>query len=161
VKVAPDRASSGTWPRSSLWLYHLEAVLQHVCPSNLKWAMNLDLLMAGVVLAIHLLFILWVIFGWVLTSRKPLWRWLHIACVLYGIFIEISNLSCPLTLAEAVLEERGGLRPYREPFILHSLDALVYPNIPLRFLILVAVAVCAGILAIYFRRYRRRDARGW
>jgi hypothetical protein len=63
--------------------------------------MNFDLFMAGVVLAVHLLFILWVILGWLLTRRRPLWRWLHIACVIYGIFIEVSNLSCPLTLAEA------------------------------------------------------------
>jgi hypothetical protein len=130
-------------------------------PGILKWVMNLDLFMAGVVLAIHLLFILWVILGWLLTRRRPLWRWAHVACVIYGIFIETSDLSCPLTLAEAALEERGGMAPYHEPFILRYLELLVYPNIPLQVLIIAAVGVCAGILGIYFRRYRHRDARGW
>jgi hypothetical protein len=123
--------------------------------------MKLDLLMAGAILAIHLLFILWVILGWLLTRRRPLWRWLHIGCVIYGIFIEASNLTCPLTLAEGALEGRAGMVPYREPFILHYLELLVYPNIPLHILVVAAVAVCAGILGIYLERYRSRDAGGW
>lgn len=123
--------------------------------------MNLDLTLAGAVLVIHLLFILWVILGWLWTRRRPLWRSVHIASVLYGIFIEVSNVSCPLTLVEAMLEERGGMAPYHEPFVLHYLEALVYPNIPLPALIAGAVAVCLGILGIYVRRYRHRDAAGW
>jgi Protein of Unknown function (DUF2784) len=123
--------------------------------------MNLDLTLAGVVLVIHLLFILWVILGWLWTRRRPLWRWLHIACVLYAILIEVSELSCPLTLLEAMLEERGGMAPYHEPFVLHYLEAVIYPNIPLHALIAGAVVVCVGIVGIYFRRYRHRDAAGW
>jgi hypothetical protein len=123
--------------------------------------MNLDLILAGVVLVIHLLFILWVILGWLLTRRRPVWRWLHIACVLYGILIEVSGLSCPLTLLEAMLEERGGMVPDREPFMLHYLEAVVYPNIPLHVLVAGAVALCVGILGIYVRRYRRRDGAKW
>lgn len=123
--------------------------------------MNLDLFIAGMVLAVHLLFILWVIFGWLFTRRRPLARRLHIACVIYGIFIEVSNLPCPLTVLETLFEEHGGMSPYHEPFILHYLELLIYPNIPLNALIAVAVPVCVGILAIYWWRYRHRDARGW
>ncbi len=122
---------------------------------------DFDLIMAGVVLAVHLLFIFWVILGWLLTRRRPLWRGLHIACVIYGIFIEVSNLSCPLTWAETRLEQSGGLSPYREPFIVRILGLLVYPDIPLRVLIAGAVLVCVGILGIYFWRYTHRDASGW
>ena len=123
--------------------------------------MNLDLILAGMVLVAHLLFILWVIFGWLLTRRRPQWRWLHIACVIYGVLIEVSGLSCPLTLLEVMLEERGGMAAYREPFVLHYLEAVVYPNIPLHALVAGDVAVCVGIVGIYFRRYRHRDAAGW
>lgn len=123
--------------------------------------MNSYLSLAGMVLTIHLLFILWIIFGWLFTRRRPAWRAIHVACVLYGIFIEVSNLSCPLTLAEWWLEDRGGMAPYSEPFILHYLELLVYPSIPVRALIVGGVTVCVGILAIYVWRYRHRDARGW
>jgi hypothetical protein len=119
--------------------------------------MDLDLILAGAVLVVHILFILWVIFGWLLTRRRPVWRRLHIGCVLYGILIEVSGLSCPLTLLEVMLEERGGMAPYHEPFVLHYLEAVVYPNIPLHALVAGAVAVCAGIVGIYVQRYRHRD----
>jgi hypothetical protein len=94
--------------------------------------MNFNLFLAGFVLAVHLLFILWVIFGWLFTRRSPRRRWLHIGCLVYAIFIEASNLSCPLTLLESLLEQHGGIAPYHEPFILHYLELLVYPNIPVR-----------------------------
>jgi len=123
--------------------------------------MNLDLILAGLVLVIHLFFILWVVLGWLLTGCRPFWRWLHIACVLYGILIEASGLSCPLTLLEVMLEERGGMAAYREPFVLHYLEAVIYPNIPLYVLVAGAVAVCSGILGIYLRRYRHRGGAGW
>lgn len=123
--------------------------------------MNFHLLLAGFVLAVHLFFILWVIFGWLFTRRSPRRRWLHIGCVVYAIFIEASNLSCPLTLLESRLEQRGGMAPYHEPFILHYLELLVYPNIPLDALITTAVIVCIGILSLYFWRYLHRDAGGW
>ncbi|MGH9326803.1 MAG: DUF2784 family protein, partial [Terriglobia bacterium] len=75
--------------------------------------------------------------------------------------IEVSNLPCPLTIAEMFLEARGGITPFREPFLLHYLEAFVYPNVPLGALIIGAVVVCVAILATYWRRYRHRDARGW
>ena len=123
--------------------------------------MNADLILAGVVLVIHLLFILCVVLGWLLTRRRPVWRWLHIACVFYAILVEVSGLSWPLTLLEVRLEERGGMAPYREPFVLHYLEAVVYPNIPLHALVAGAVAVCVGVMGIYVRRYRDRDGAGW
>lgn len=123
--------------------------------------MNFDLFMAGVVLAVHFLFILWVILGWLVTRRRPLLRWLQLASVIYGILIEVSNLPCPLTLAEAAFEERAGMAAYREPFVLHYLELVVYPNIPVHVLVAAAVAICTGILGIYLRRYRHRDASGW
>lgn len=123
--------------------------------------MNVDLLLVDLVLTSHLIFILWVIFGWIFTRRRPFWRDVHIGCVAYGIFIEVSNLTCPLTWLENRLEVRGGMKAFHQPFILHYLDALVYPNVSLPLLIVCAVAVCAAILAVYARRYARRDANGW
>jgi hypothetical protein len=123
--------------------------------------MKFNLFLAGLVLVVHLTFILWVIFGWLFTCHSPLRRWLHIGCVIYAIFIEVSNRSCPLTLLENLLEQRAGVSPYHQPFILHYLELLVYPNIPLDALITTAVIVCLGILSLYFWRYRHRGPRGW
>jgi hypothetical protein len=58
------------------------------------------------------------------------------------VIIEISGFWCPLTAIETWLEVRGGVSAYRGPFLLHYLDALVYPNISPNLLIAGAVAVC-------------------
>ncbi len=118
--------------------------------------------LAVAVLVLHLLWIVWVIFGVLLTRRRRALRWFHIASLVYSIFIEVAPWPpCPLTVLEQWLEARGGVEPYHGPFLLHYLDALVYPDVPLTLLIACAVAVCAFNLGIYIYRYRRRDASGW
>ena len=118
-------------------------------------------LLAVLVLALHLLFIGWVLLGWLLTRRRPWLRWTHILSVIYGIAIETGPWPCPLTLAENYCLERAGIAPYREPFLVHYLEAVVYPDVSPALLTWCAVAVCALILAIYVRRFRRRTADCW
>ncbi len=118
--------------------------------------MNVYLLLENAVLIVHAAFILWVIFGWVFTARRRIARWAHILCVAYGIFIEASNLTCPLTFAEQALERRAGFAAYRHSFLLHYLELLVYPDIPPAALTIGAVGVCLGILGIYVLRWRQQ-----
>lgn len=114
--------------------------------------------LAGVVLAIHLAWILWVIFGWLVSRNRPWLRWLHFASLIYGVFIEIAPWPCPLTLLEEHLESLAGIAPYRGPFLVHYLDALVYPDVPVGMLVLAAVAVCGANLYLHLRRLFRRAA---
>jgi hypothetical protein len=118
-------------------------------------------LLAALVLILHLLFIGWVLLGWVLTRRRPWLRWAHIVSLLYGIVIETGPWPCPLTLAENYFLERAGIAPYREPFLIHYLEAVVYPNVSPALLTWCAVAACGFILAIYVRRFRHRTWAGW
>jgi hypothetical protein len=112
--------------------------------------------LAVAVLILHLLWILWVIFGALFTRHRPALRYLHIASLVYGVFIEIAPWPpCPLTVLEQVLEERAGILPYHEPFLVHYLEAVIYPDIPLLLLVGCAVAVCALNLGIYAVRYWR------
>jgi len=111
--------------------------------------------LAEAVLTIHLAFIAWVIFGWSIARSRRNLRRLHFASLLYGIFIEIAPWPCPLTLLENQLESLAGLTPYRGPFLLHYLDALVYPNVSDVLLVSVAVAVCGVNLFLHVRRFRR------
>jgi hypothetical protein len=118
-------------------------------------------LLAVVVLVLHLLFIGWVLLGWLLTRRRPGLRWAHIVSLLYGIVIETGLWPCPLTLLENYFLERASIAPYREPFLVHYLEALVYPDVSPVLLTWCAVAVCGFILAIYVRRFQRRTPAGW
>ena len=117
--------------------------------------------LASVVLAVHLLFILWIIFGAAVTSRRPFLRWFHIGSVVWGVLIELLPWTCPLTWAENWLETRAGRAPYQGGFLLHYLDALVYPNISPALLTGFGVAICIFNLGIYARRFRRRELAGW
>ena len=110
--------------------------------------------MAVAVLTLHLLFILWVICGVLLTRRRRVLTWLHIISLVYGILIEaLPWPPCPLTLLEAWLEARAGITPYRGSFLVHYLEAIVYPDIPVSWLIAGAVAICALNLGVYVFRF--------
>ncbi len=114
------------------------------------------------VLAVHFLWILWAIFGVLFTRRKRLLRALHIGSLVYSILIEVLPWPpCPLTVLEQWLEDRAGIVSYHEPFLVHYLEALVYPNVPVELLVGCAVAVCLFNLMIYVFRYARRNAGGW
>jgi hypothetical protein len=56
-----------------------------------------------------------------------------------------------LTLLENWLESRAGFEPYQGGFLLHYLDALVYPNISPVLLTVAGVVVCTLNLALYAR----------
>jgi hypothetical protein len=124
--------------------------------------MNLYHLLSVTVLVIHLLWIAWVVFGALLTRHRPLLRTLHILSLVYGIFIEVVPWPpCPLTVLEVWLETRAGIEPYHEPFLLHYLDAVVYPDIPVLLLVTCAVVVCLFNLGVYVNRFRHRDGLSW
>jgi Protein of Unknown function (DUF2784) len=113
------------------------------------------------VLFLHLLWCIWVLLGWTVTLCRPLLRTLHIASLVYAIVIELVPWPpCPLTVAETWLEARAGIEPAHGPFLVHVLDAVVYPDLPEWFVVDCAVLVCAGILSVYLRRYRGRTGDG-
>jgi hypothetical protein len=116
---------------------------------------QLALVLAVVVLAVHLGFILWVMFGAVFTRGRTWLAWVHILCAAYGVVIEAGPWPCPLTLAENWFEVQAGRMPYQGPFLLHYLDLLVYPHVPGALLTWLAVVVLAVNAFVYARRWRR------
>ena len=113
------------------------------------------------VLFLHLLWCVWVLFGWTVTRYLPVLRTLHIASLLYAIVIELVPwLPCPLTVAETWLEARAGMEPAHGPFLARVLDAVVYPDLPEWVVVGGAVLVCVAILGVYVWRYRRRAEDG-
>ena len=116
--------------------------------------------MAASVLSLHAAYIAWVIFGAFFMRGRPRLAALHVATLVYGVTVEIFGFWCPLTALENWLEVRGGVSAYRGAFLLHYLDALVYPNIPPNLLIAGAVAVCSLNLWIYTRRVHFQHSLG-
>src|ERR1700758_2497204 len=108
--------------------------------------------LAILVLFLHVLFILWVIFGALLTRSRPVLRFLHIASLVWGILTEMLPWPCPLTVLENWLESKAGVQPYKGGFLLHYLDKLVYPDISATILTFAGVIICALNLAFYGRQ---------
>lgn len=82
---------------------------------------------ADAVLVIHLLFIVFVLFGGLLVLR---WRWvmvLHVPAMIWGAAVEFFHLYCPLTPLENALRALAGGEGYEGGFIEHYLIALIYP----------------------------------
>ena len=115
-------------------------------------ASNLYSGLAVCILFIHGVFILWVIFGTVLTRFRPVVRWLHIASLIWGILTELLPWPCPLTELENWFEAKAGIQPYQGGFLLHYLNKLVYPDISSTFLTVIGVLVCVLNLALYGRQ---------
>jgi hypothetical protein len=115
----------------------------------------MDQALADAILLTHLAFIVWVVFGALATRARAWLAALHIVSVVYGIVAELAPWPCPLTLAENFFEARAGLLPYQGPFVLHYLDAIVYPNLPPALVVTSGVLVCFINLLVYgFRLYR-------
>ena len=111
------------------------------------------------VLALHLLWIGWVITGALLTRGRRVLTGVHVLSLLYSIVIETAPWPCPLTLLEQWAQQRAGMVPYQGDFLTHYLGAIIYPDVPYWVLVPVAVAVCALNLGIYGWRWRRERTR--
>jgi hypothetical protein len=122
---------------------------------NLYWTL------AVATLTLHLVWILWVLLGWLVTRNRPLLRWLHIASLAYAIGIEVLLWPCPLTYAENFFLRRAGRQPYAESFLIHYLEAVIYPDIPQWLITAVGVTLCTAIFGVHLLRFRRRHPTGW
>ena len=98
------------------------------------------------------MFILWVVFGALLTRSRRVLRWLHIVSLIWGILTEVLPWPCPMTQLENWLEVKAVVEPAQGGFLLHYLDRLVYPDISSTVLTIAAVVVCGLNLAYYGRQ---------
>ena len=104
-------------------------------------------------LAVHLLWIVWVVFGALFTRGRVFLTILHILSLVWGIIVELGPWPCPLTLAEQLLEAKAGAQSYSSAFLIHYLDRIVYPDIPESVLVSAGIVVCAFNLGVYVWRY--------
>jgi uncharacterized protein DUF2784 len=105
--------------------------------------------LAAAAILIHLLWIVLVLVGVVWTRGRPAWTSVHLACLVWGIIVEVGPWPCPLTMLEDYLEARGGGRVAGASFILHGVRVLIYPNAPYWLVTTAGVTACSAILVVY------------
>jgi predicted permease len=112
------------------------------------------------VLAAHLIWIAWVALGALWTRGRPRWTVFHILAIVWGIIAEVGPWPCPLTLAENWGLAQAGMQGFHGGFLEHSLEEIVYPNLPVSLIATCAVVVCAVNLGIYAGRGTQRWREG-
>lgn len=84
--------------------------------------------LADLLALVHLLFVLFVLFGGVLTWRWPRSAWLHLPALAWGVALELMGWPCPLTGWEFQL--RGAAPPAsagEEGFVAALILPILYP----------------------------------
>ena len=84
-------------------------------------------LLADLLVAIHLAFAGFVIFGGFLAWK---WRWAvfaHLPALAWGFWVETSGQICPLTPLEIHLRQLAGEAGYQGGFLEHYVVFLLYP----------------------------------
>jgi len=119
-------------------------------------------LLADLVLAVHLGFVVFVVLGGLLTLRWPRAAWVHVPAALWGAWIELAGGICPLTPLENELRRRAGEGGYTGGFVEHYLVPIVYPagltRTPQLLLGVLVILVNAAVYGVVLRRCRA-DAR--
>lgn len=84
-------------------------------------------ILADLIIILHLLFIVFTVFGGLLTLWRPWLAMLHLPAAGWGAYIEISGNFCPLTPLENHFIRAAGDKGYTGGFIEHYLIPVIYP----------------------------------
>src|SRR5919202_2579539 len=113
---------------------------------------------AALVLAVHVTFVLFVVFGGLLVVRWPRLAWVHAPVALYGAVIELVGFACPLTPLEIWLRRQGGEAGYTGGFVEHYVTAALYPAAltrELQWVLGIVVLALNGAVYGFWARHRR------
>ncbi len=120
--------------------------------------------LADVVVAVHLAFIVFVFFGGLASLRWPKVAWAHVPSFLWGGGIGLFGWICPLTYLENDLRAKGAAAGHASSFVEAYVLPLIYPerlfgSFPPFGFVAIGVFILALNAAIYWRLYRRLRAR--
>lgn len=114
-----------------------------------------------IVLALHFMFILFVVFGGLLVLWRPRVMWIHLPLMAWGTIVNLAGWACPLTPLEKWFREHAGGTGYEGGFIEHYLTSLIYPGGMTRSIALVAgISLPAWNILVYLWIWYRLSRRG-
>lgn len=113
--------------------------------------------LAGLVVIIHLAFLLFTVLGGLLVFRWRWFGWVHLPAAIWGGFVEVTGRICPLTDLENWLRRAGGASAYDLDFIDRYIAPVVYPPGLTRGMQLALASLLVVVNAtIYTVAWRRR-----
>jgi hypothetical protein len=136
--------------------------LQQVAYYNNVWVISVDSsttyqLAADAVLLLHVLFVVFVVFGLVLIFvgrafawswvRNPWFRLIHLVSIAVVVIQSWLSIICPLTSIEMTLRSRAGDVTYTGSFIAHWLESVLYYRAPPWVFVVCYTAFGAAVVA--------------
>ncbi len=118
--------------------------------------------LADAIVALHLLFIVFVLAGGILVWRWRKLAWAHVPAFLWGAAIELFGGVCPLTYLENNFRAKGSSAGYGTSFVDHYLMPLIYPDLlfpggfPKIGFVAIGVFVLLVNAVIYWRLWKDR-----
>ena len=113
------------------------------------------LLAATATASLHLLFILFVLFGGLLLLKWPKVAWVHVPAAAWGVLIELFGWWCPLTKWENHFLREAGRAGYDGGFVAHTILPVIYPSGLTRGMeIAIGVVVLVVNVTVYVRAFR-------
>jgi hypothetical protein len=115
---------------------------------------------AGLVVLVHLSFVLFVAAGALLSLKWPRAMCVHLPAIAWAAYIEFSGGICPLTPLENELRAKAGLDYYGGDFVARYLFPVLYPGgLTRNAQVVIGLVVLAVNLGLYIFVYRRRTSR--
>lgn len=119
-------------------------------------------LSADFVVLLHFGFVVFVIAGALLVTRRHWLALLHLPAVIWAAMLEFRGWICPLTPLENSLRQAAGESGYQGGFVEHYLLPVLYPaSLDARmqtligsFVILINVALYARVLIVHRRQQK-------
>ena len=117
---------------------------------------------ADLTVILHLVFILFVLFGGLFCLHHARWAWLHLSTMSWGVWVEWANRQCPLTPLENYFREMASGQGYSGGFIEQYLLPLIYPGeltSAMRWFLGALVLATNMIVYLYvFKKRRKRSS---
>jgi hypothetical protein len=111
--------------------------------------------LADTVVAVHFLWILFLIFGgWWGRRIRGVAR-LHLAGLVFACLVEGFDWYCPLTHLEVWLRSKGAQTGYAESFLSHYLTQFIYLGLPHPLIVSLTMALCAANAWLYLAKPKR------
>jgi len=85
-------------------------------------------ILADLVVVIHLLFIIFSVFGGLLVLWRRWVIFIHLPAALWGALVEVMHWLCPLTALENILRQQAGDAGYSGGFIEQYVIPVIYPQ---------------------------------
>jgi hypothetical protein len=110
-------------------------------------------ILADAVVLLHLLWILFLIFGAFWGVRCVIVKIFHISGLAFALIIQTFDWYCPLTHLELWLRAKGNpLETYKGSFIIHYMERIVYMKLPHGLVVLLTLLLSGFNVWFYLRR---------